>query len=236
LHGADEIRVQGEDIIHSAVKLKSKWQNERNIEVRKLRYKESQQGAVKHEADPSDPQMESTAASETTCVVLPDPNASPAVSQTVADDAVEATEAHRAMQTLPDRNDKIQSVTNDLPTVAAGHEPSQTVSGKGTEGQPDIDEAAPCSEEQVTKWFDGLGTKTNDHSGFYAAAGLTTKQHAAYSLRLEFELPLTQVARRMGIDRKTAQGHIDAAKAKIDQNYQNRRDPSARVKRAQSTD
>jgi len=47
--------------------------------------------------------------------------------------------------------------------------------------------------------------------------GLTEKQQLAFSLRLEYRLPLAEVASRMGIDRKTAYEHFQAASKKIDE-------------------
>jgi predicted DNA-binding protein YlxM (UPF0122 family) len=44
---------------------------------------------------------------------------------------------------------------------------------------------------------------------------LTEKQHLAFSLRFEYGLGLAEVASRMGVDRKTAYEHIEAAKRKV---------------------
>jgi len=46
---------------------------------------------------------------------------------------------------------------------------------------------------------------------------LTEKQQLAASLKWEYGLGLTEIASRMGIDRKTAYGHIEAAERRIDQ-------------------
>jgi hypothetical protein len=51
-NGADQIAVWGEDIIEAALELKKKWQNERNIEVGKLRLKEAHANATKIETGP----------------------------------------------------------------------------------------------------------------------------------------------------------------------------------------
>jgi DNA-directed RNA polymerase specialized sigma24 family protein len=46
---------------------------------------------------------------------------------------------------------------------------------------------------------------------------LTEKQHLAFSLRFEYELRLSEIASRMGINRKTADEHIKAAQKKVEQ-------------------
>jgi len=46
---------------------------------------------------------------------------------------------------------------------------------------------------------------------------LTEKQQMAFSLKFEYELGLAEIASRMGLDRKTAYEHIEAAVRKVDQ-------------------
>lgn len=46
---------------------------------------------------------------------------------------------------------------------------------------------------------------------------LTEKQHLAFSLKFEYELRLSEIALRMGINRKTADEHIKAAQKKVEQ-------------------
>jgi predicted DNA-binding protein YlxM (UPF0122 family) len=65
------------------------------------------------------------------------------------------------------------------------------------------------------KGFEGLRQKKNDYSMYTQT--MTEKQHMAFSLRLEYGLPLSKVASRMGVDRKTAYEHIKAATVKVDQ-------------------
>ena len=69
------------------------------------------------------------------------------------------------------------------------------------------------------KGTEGLGRKVSDFSKYMD--GLTEKQQLAFSLRLEYRLPLTEVASRMGIDRKTAYEHFLAASKKIDETRSN---------------
>lgn len=61
-----------------------------------------------------------------------------------------------------------------------------------------------------------LGPKERDYSFLLDGAGLTARQHQCYSLCLEYGLPIAEIARRVGITRKTVDEHILAAKAKID--------------------
>jgi hypothetical protein len=65
------------------------------------------------------------------------------------------------------------------------------------------------------KGTEGLGGKKIDLSRYMHS--LTDKQEMAFSLKHEYGLGLTQIALRMGLDRKTAYEHIHAAAAKIDQ-------------------
>jgi DNA-binding CsgD family transcriptional regulator len=62
---------------------------------------------------------------------------------------------------------------------------------------------------------EGLGPKKTDLSHY--TDRLTEKQRQAFSLKYEYELGLAEIASRMGLDRKTAYEHIEAAKRKIDQ-------------------
>ena len=63
--------------------------------------------------------------------------------------------------------------------------------------------------------FAGLGQKNNDLSRYIHK--LTDKQQMAFSLKYEYELGLAEIASRMGVDRKTAYEHIEAANRKIRQ-------------------
>jgi len=68
------------------------------------------------------------------------------------------------------------------------------------------------------KGTQGLGGKTDLSRYFHS---LTEKQQLAASLKFEYELGLTEIASRMGIDRKTAAEHIHAAERKINQSRSN---------------
>lgn len=80
------------------------------------------------------------------------------------------------------------------------------------------------------KGIEGLGPKTIDLSKYMD--GLTDKQWLAFSLKNEYGLGLAEVASRMGLDRKTAYEHLQAAVKKIDQGRSNEK---RKVTRAKST-
>jgi DNA-directed RNA polymerase specialized sigma24 family protein len=73
----------------------------------------------------------------------------------------------------------------------------------------------PESRSPSTGFPKGLGPKKTDLSHY--TDRLTEKQRQAFSLKYEYELGLAEIASRMGLDRKTAYEHIEAAKRKIDQ-------------------
>jgi DNA-binding CsgD family transcriptional regulator len=62
---------------------------------------------------------------------------------------------------------------------------------------------------------------------------LTEKQRLAFSLKYEYELGLAEIASRMGLDRKTAYEHIEAANRKISQERSNEK---GKTRRAKNTD
>lgn len=87
-----------------------------------------------------------------------------------------------------------------------------------------------ASKRYQSKGVEGLARKA-DFSQYMDS--LTEKQQLAFSLKFEYELGLAEIASRMGIDRKTAYGHIEAAKAKVDQA---RSGDKRKATRARSTD
>lgn len=100
----------------------------------------------------------------------------------------------------------IERVRNEE-TAAAGAIPAAAVGGQARE-----------SNEAPKHWLEGvegLGPKTADLSKYMD--DLTEKQRLAFSLKYEYGLGLAEIASRMGLDRKTAYEHIEAAKRKIDQ-------------------
>jgi predicted DNA-binding protein (UPF0251 family) len=59
-----------------------------------------------------------------------------------------------------------------------------------------------------------LPPRVNDYSNLLDPAGLTELQRECFSLRHEYQLPVAEIARRLGRDRKTIQEHLDAAENK----------------------
>jgi hypothetical protein len=100
----------------------------------------------------------------------------------------------------------IENVRNEE-TAAAGAVPEQ-VSGERR-----------ASEMRQPKGTEGLVRKAVDLSRYMD--NLTEKQRLAFSLKFEYRLGLTEIASRMGLNRKTAYGHIEAAQRKIDQTHSN---------------
>lgn len=61
--------------------------------------------------------------------------------------------------------------------------------------------------------------------------GLTEKQELAFSLKYEYEVRPAELAARMGIDRRTASEHIEAADRKIEQLRSNEKGHASRAKK-----
>jgi RNA polymerase sigma factor (sigma-70 family) len=66
-----------------------------------------------------------------------------------------------------------------------------------------------------------LGAKQQNLSNYIDGARLTEKQQECFSLRMEYGLPIAEVARHLGITRKTVDEHIAAAKKKLEQKRAN---------------
>jgi hypothetical protein len=111
----------------------------------------------------------------------------------------------------------IERVRNEE-TAAAGAIPAQTA-GERT-GQP---------SQHPKNWLkgtEGLVRKT-DLSRYMHL--FTDKQQMAFSLKYEYELGPTEIASRMGIDRKTVAEHLDAADRRIKQAYSSERRKAIRA-------
>ncbi|MGA8222512.1 MAG: sigma factor-like helix-turn-helix DNA-binding protein [Candidatus Acidiferrales bacterium] len=81
------------------------------------------------------------------------------------------------------------------------------------------------------KGLEGLGPKETDLSRYAKYMdNLTEKQRLAFSMKFEYGLGLTQIASRMGIDRKTADEHIKAAQKKVEQARSNEKREARRSK------
>lgn len=114
----------------------------------------------------------------------------------------------------------IDTVRNEEIT-AAGAIPVETVSGQT--GGPSKREGS----KYHLKGVEGLVRKA-DLSRYMD--NLTEKQQLAFSLKYEYGLGLTEIASRMGLDRKTAYEHIKAAERKIDQVHSSERRKAKRAK------
>jgi predicted DNA-binding protein YlxM (UPF0122 family) len=115
----------------------------------------------------------------------------------------------------------VETVRNEE-IAAAGAIPSKTADGQK-------DELNKRNSKSSLKGLDGLSHKSVDLSQYMH--NLTEKQQLALSLRLEYELSLGEVASRMGLDRKTAYEHIEAAKRKIDQAHSREKSKARHPKR-----
>jgi len=61
-----------------------------------------------------------------------------------------------------------------------------------------------------------LGHKKLDLTSYLVRAGLTDRQYQCFSLRFEYGLKKSEIARRLSIDRRTVDEHIAAADVKIE--------------------
>jgi RNA polymerase sigma factor (sigma-70 family) len=103
----------------------------------------------------------------------------------------------------------------DEEIAAAGVIPARTVGEQDRQG----------SSKTPKHWLKGAeGLQRTAHLSQYLD-NLTEKQRLAFSLKHEYGLGPTEIASRMGIDRKTLSEHLDAANKKIeeDQSFQKRR-------------
>jgi len=105
--------------------------------------------------------------------------------------------------------------------AAAGAIPAQRSTGEQARERK--------KQKHWLKGFEGLPHKEIDLSMYMDR--LTERQRMAYSLRKEYQLRLSEVADRMGVNRKTAYEYIESADSKIQQAYSNekrksRRDPN----------
>ena len=106
-------------------------------------------------------------------------------------------------------------------TAAAGAIPQTTGGGPAEEPNKRKD------SKRRLKGIDGLVRKVDLSQYMH---NLTEKQQLAFSLKFEYELGLAEIASRMGLDRKTAYEHIEAAKKKIDQARSNEKSKAHRPK------
>lgn len=78
--------------------------------------------------------------------------------------------------------------------------------------------------------FDELDKKNkHDYSNYFDNAALTARQRDCASMRFEYLLPVSEIARRLGLDRKTVQEHITAARRRLDRDQKWRQDAKRRA-------
>jgi DNA-directed RNA polymerase specialized sigma24 family protein len=115
----------------------------------------------------------------------------------------------------------IETVRNEE-IVAAGTIPPRTGNGQTDEPNRRKDSKRPL------KGIDGLIRKADLSQYMH---NLTEKQQLAFSLKFEYELGLAEIASRMGLNRKTAYEHIEAANRKIAQARSKEKSKAHRPKR-----
>jgi hypothetical protein len=112
----------------------------------------------------------------------------------------------------------IEKVLNEE-TAASGAIPAQIIGGGQSE--------KPKKPKHWLKGIEGL-TRKADLSQY--KRGLTGRQELAFSLKYEYQIGAAEIAARMGIDRKTAHEHIEAANRKIKQLHSNEKHKANRAK------
>ena len=95
-----------------------------------------------------------------------------------------------------------------------------------------ISQQGLVTEGKHLKGTEGLVTRNNLSQYSQYMDNLTEKQQLAFRLKFEYELGLTDIASRMGIDRKTADEHIKAAIKKVEQARSNEK---SKVRRGKNT-
>ena len=80
----------------------------------------------------------------------------------------------------------------------------------GISGEQSVSRAAAKSSPT-----DKLPAKKTDMSRYFDVAKLTERQREVGSLHWEYALPVAEIARRLELDRKTVQEHLDAVERKV---------------------
>jgi DNA-binding CsgD family transcriptional regulator len=68
----------------------------------------------------------------------------------------------------------------------------------------------PAGDKSQPRGFEGLSTKKHDLSRYLDSPKLTVRQRDCLSFKLEYELPVAEIARRLNCNRKTVYGHLEA--------------------------
>jgi len=111
----------------------------------------------------------------------------------------------------------IETVRNEE-IAAAGAVPAEMAGGQGWQAN---------KPKHWLKGAEGLVRKSDLSKYMH---NLTEKQQLAFSLKFEYELGLAEIASRMGLDRKTAYEHIEAANRKLNQVHSSEKRKANRAK------
>lgn len=109
----------------------------------------------------------------------------------------------------------------------------QRLQGRWSAGTPvSQTQHSPAAKRNRLSGTEGLVRKADLSKYSHYMDKLTEKQRLAFALKYEYGLTLTEIASRMGKDRKTADEHIKAAEKKVEQARSNAK---AKVRRARFT-
>jgi DNA-binding CsgD family transcriptional regulator len=122
----------------------------------------------------------------------------------------------RAMFRLIERKHENERALLELYLELRRHEPDCPRGRYEPEPQGQTKEAPAPSRKRSPRGFDGLGQKKSDISQYMDGARLTNLQHDCLSLRLEYGLPVTEIARRLEKHHSTVQYHLKRASEKIE--------------------
>ena len=79
---------------------------------------------------------------------------------------------------------------------------------------PDLSVPATPTAD-VPKAFEGLGQKKTDLARYFDDADLTERQRQCCSMKYEYELRASEIARRLDLNRKTVEEHLDAGHRRL---------------------
>jgi DNA-directed RNA polymerase specialized sigma24 family protein len=92
----------------------------------------------------------------------------------------------------------------------------QELQSRRADGQAQTAPEPPEATADTPMGFDGLGQKWMDLSRYFDAADLTERQRECASMRYEYRLSVTQIARRQGLHRKTVQESLHAGNKRLE--------------------
>jgi DNA-binding CsgD family transcriptional regulator len=92
---------------------------------------------------------------------------------------------------------------------------NEEVAAAGAIQTPTVDAQAREPNKRPKHWLKGTEGLVRKADLSKYTHGMTERQQMAFSLKYEYELGPTEIASRMGLDRKTVNEHIEAANKKI---------------------